>query len=128
MFNILSQKITSIKMIPCEGFDNSDNELLADKIFIRCSKTSLVITPLCDTDELKIEEFKEELNVQQFHTEDILSEFVGAKVGYTWEGINSNGYLDVFIIACKNLHPSILILSEGSCLKLFLVKQHRRNL
>jgi hypothetical protein len=128
MLKVLGQKITSIKIVPCKDFDNPDNEILADKIFICCSKTYLVVTPLCDTDELKVEEFKEELNLQQLHTESILSEFTGAKVGYTWEGINSNGYLDVFIIACENLHPSILILSEGSCLKLFLVKQHLRNI
>jgi hypothetical protein len=93
------------------------NEVLMDKIVFYFGQKALHITPLVDSDEIRItlnlEEQKEQSILPSF-----ISKYIGKQLTSTWECINITDYFDVFMMAFTNLHPAILIFSEGSSLKL----------
>lgn len=124
MDKLLGLKVTAIKIIRNKDFKSDNNAVLADKIIIGIENQYIVITPLADTDEINVQIAKKIIQNDSSFLEEIFPQFVGFTLGYTWKAVNSRGYFDCFIIAFGSLKPDLIILSEGSVLKLFLTQQY----
>lgn len=90
-----------------------------DKIIVVFKFNCIQIVPLVDTDEIdlivcNLDEI--ELNGSEDYSFD---DYNNSEFCFSWNAINSNGYYDTIILGFNFLHPNLLILSEGSCLKLF---------
>lgn len=122
--NYLGQKLSRVVAGLNNIFLTKNNEILADEIIFEFEKFRLRILPIQDTDEieLKISESVTE-NLVSYTELELLNKFVGKKLTYTWNCINSNGYFDAFMISFDLLHPNLIILSEGSVLKIFETNQ-----
>jgi hypothetical protein len=82
---------------------------------------SIIITPINETDELKVELSNQPtLNIESGKA-NLFSPYVGKKLGMIWNCTNLRGYFDMYIIGFEYLHPNILILCEGNALLLFEV-------
>lgn len=79
----------------------------------------LKLLPDYDTDEI-ICDLSQNAKAN-LSTYDSLSQYEGLMLSDFWMGENSRGYSDIFLLSFKNLHPNLLIISEGSCLKLFTI-------
>lgn len=118
--NLIGKKNVDIKIIPDKELSNLSNKILADKIYILFDDDSyLEIIPLIDTDEINIMYNTKFDNADSNSYVSVLEEFRGKEITLYWNTTNSNGYFDCFMLAFGNLHPSLIILSEGSVLKMF---------
>ena len=97
----------------------SDNENFIDSISFFFDTEQLIITPIADTDEVKLVLLKESPAISE--TSTVLSGFIGQTLHYTWTGTNTNGYNDIFMMAFGDLLPDFIIISEGSSLKILNV-------
>jgi hypothetical protein len=118
--NFIAKKIVDIKIILDKEFTNLSDKILADKIYILFQDDShLEIIPLTDTDEIDVIYCNVLNNLNLNNYVSTLEEFKGKEITLYWNTTNSNGYFDCFMLAFDNLHPSLIILSEGSVLKMF---------
>jgi hypothetical protein len=88
-----------------------------EKITLGFPTKSIIITPLSGTDEIEVE--FSSLPLLTSKTTNILSPYIGKKLGMIWNCTNLRGYFDMYIVGFEQLHPNILILCEGSALLLF---------
>jgi hypothetical protein len=119
--NLLGKKIENIEIFLKN--DNTYQYTILEKVIFYLDDKALILTPVVDTDEIKIDVYDAEKTVFQTTQPHILSKFIGLNLNYTWNGINTKGYFDVFLMSFHNLTPSLMILSEGSSLKLFFLEQ-----
>lgn len=124
---LLGKQIKAIKLVPDTVFEAYDDEILADEVIIDLGEYLLSILPLPDTDELKVQIIERPAYRGNVRAEPILKQYINAKLSYTWEGVNTNGYQDVFMVAFDTLTPAIMILCEGSVLKLFEFQQVNKH-
>ncbi|MGZ5243406.1 MAG: DUF6334 family protein [Bacteroidia bacterium] len=111
--------VTQIYIKKPEDFTEG-NHLIVESIVFEFSSKRIKFTPIIDSDEIEVSLSITNLDeLDSYDTQDMFSEYIGKTLGYTWQCINSNGFRDMYIIGLENLHPSIIILSEGSSLKLF---------
>ena len=100
-----------------------------DEIIFVFEKCKLRILPICDTDEIGVE-CLEEINTEAPELAEnttILNAHVGKTLSMTWNCVNANGYFDLYALGFDELHPSVMILSEGSALKLFGITKINNN-
>ncbi len=121
----LGEKLTRIFVKSNTVFLSANNEILVDEIVLVLEESKLRILPIQDTDEISVEVSEyQKLEKSELYSElNILNKYLGSKLSITWNCRNTNNYFDIFIIGLKHLHPSLIILSEGSVLKLFGVEQ-----
>lgn len=121
--NHFGEKLSRVLVKQATDFISLDNYVLADEIIFLLEKGFIQILPIIDTDELVVEFFdlNETINFNEFET--FSTHFTGRGLSAIWNCVNTNGYSDLFIISFNNLHPSLLVLSEGSSLKLFDANQ-----
>lgn len=119
------QKLSQILIKPNKDFSPVENEKLADEIIFVFEKNEVRILPVIDTDELSVTWFSCENTSPTEHgeTTPIPNAYIGKSLSMTWDCVNANGYFDLYAIGFDQLHPNILILSEGSVLKLFFARQ-----
>ncbi len=121
--DLLGERILSIKALNDES-KNANNMVQADIIFIRTEHHFIEIVPITDSDELDWNIYKGEPEKFKNCTSiDNISLDVNSKLNYTWFGTNTNGYSDLIAFALNSLKPSLIILCEGSVLKLFHAQQ-----
>jgi hypothetical protein len=123
------QKLSRIEIKYNSDFVSVKNEILAEEITFFFETCKLTVLPRIETDEIAVSfnMIEKSEKLKPLPEEKLFPEFIGKSIGYMWNCVNSNGYSDVFIIGFGHLHPSILILSEGSCLKLFDVRSKKRS-
>lgn len=119
----LGEKLSEILIKPNKDFVSPDHIVLADEINFLLEKTLIRILPVIDTDELVVAYFDwaEMQNLDDCQTYS--TAFTSKKLSAIWHCQNTNGYADLFIVGFQHLQPSLLILSEGSVLKIFAAKQ-----
>jgi hypothetical protein len=122
METLLWKQVNSMKIVPSLDFETSNNEILADEVIIDLGEQLISIIPLIDTDELEVRIFEASEYVKNTNSKPVFKKYTGAKLSYTWDAVNTKGYKDVFMMAFDNLIPAIMVLSEGSVLKLFDLK------
>lgn len=115
---MLNNEISEIIIKLDSDIISLNSKIFAESIIILFSDSSyLEILPLIDTDEISINHFKKFDSENIIGSVSFLREFIGKKISLYWNTNNSNGYHDCFMFAFDNLHPSLVILSEGSVLK-----------
>ncbi len=121
--SVLGQELKYSEYKLNSDFASGNNSLFLDFLKLHFEEHIVVITPNNDIDEIEVEIFlKDEQTTPQLSSSNFFpDEFTGSRLGYTWQGINTNGYSDVLIFAFNNLIPSMLVLCEGSCLKILKV-------
>ncbi|OJJ19390.1 hypothetical protein BKI52_21510 [marine bacterium AO1-C] len=119
--NILGQKLCGISLKKSE-FISSKNEIIADEIVFHFDEIILQIRPLSDTDELQLSILDSPPNNTILYNYKGLNNFIGKQLVYTWKGINSQGYFDLFTLAFEYITPNISIVCEGSALKILIMK------
>lgn len=119
----IGETLSKILIRQIKEFASPDNTIFADEISFLLEKTWLRILPIIDTDELVVEYFDaaERGNFDGYKAYS--TDFAGKKLSAIWHCQNTNGYADLFIVSFHYLQPSLLILSEGSALKLFAANQ-----
>lgn len=125
----LGEKVSQILIKPEIVFISADNEIIAEEILVLLEKSKLRILPIQDTDEISVEclEIDNTENDSDFLSVTLLDEYIGEMLSESWKCVNSRGYFDLFILGFYFLHPSLMILSEGSTLKLFKPTQLRKE-
>ena len=104
-------------------FTSLENFVIADEIVFDLGNNFIRIVPIIDTDELAVEYLGESDLIDTRQLKPILPGFVGKALSAVWSCVNEKGYSDMLILSFENLHPSILVLSEGSSLKVFQANQ-----
>ena len=125
--DFLGEKIKVIYGIQNIDFHSNEDYFFFNKIIIATDRGNIYLSPLVDSDEVQIEISQKPDHILNDEKTEILADFYGEKINYTWTGINTNGYEDVFMISLKDLKPSVLILAEGSVLKLFRITPYSRS-
>lgn len=110
---VLGQKLQGINLK--KSMFQSTEQIIAAEIEMVFETHKLVIRPLCDTDEVEYEY----ILLTENSPFEIFHPFSGRKLSSVWQCRNNNGYFDMLGIGFDELHPALLILSEGSSLKLF---------
>lgn len=122
---LVGERLLTIRVKVNEDFLSDDNVLLADEINFVFEKNAIKILPNQDTDEIIIQLLNkqqiENLNFQEKAT--FAEKFADKKLTFFWKGNNSNGYFDFIALSFYQLHPNLIILSEGSVLKFFEATQ-----
>lgn len=119
--SLLGKKIENIEIFLDKDYPNQHNIL--EKIVFYLDNKALSIEPIINSDEIKISIYNVKREVLQDNELHILSKFIGTHLNYTWNCINTKGYFDIFLMSFHNLTPDLMILSEGSSLKLFFLQQ-----
>ena len=119
--SLLGKKIENIEIFLDKDYPNQHNIL--EKIVFYLDNKALILKPIADTDEIKIDICDVKNIAPQTNQPHILSKFIGSNLNYTWNATNIKGYFDVFLMSFHNLTPDLMILSEGSSLKLFFLQQ-----
>ena len=122
------EKLSHFLVKPNTDYFPPQNEHLADEVFFVFEKSKIHILPLPDTDELSVEclEYDNTKGSGPEGMVTIVNNYIGKSLSMTWNCFNANGYLDLFAIGFDQLHPNLMILSEGSVLKLFDVMQIKK--
>lgn len=118
---ILGKQVDAISRLPDKLLERETAEILADKIFLKIGNTALAILPITETDELETK-LIEATQIQEEHQlENILEQHYNKKLSCVWKATNWKGYRDVVLLSFDNLIPAVLILSEGSGLKVLSI-------
>jgi|NOAtaT_7_FD_contig_21_7102455_length_950_multi_6_in_0_out_0_1 hypothetical protein len=112
------EKLTNVEIIHSEDIDFTRIKEIK-KISLGFGSKSITITPISDTDEVKVELINKPTLGNNLEEANIFTCYIGKKLGIIWESTNIRGYFDMYIIGFEYLHPNILILCEGSALLLF---------
>ena len=119
--NYWGEKLIKVLVKPNDDFISPSDGILADEIIFLFENFQLKISAIVDTDEidLKIIERENSKIDNSYIEHKTLNNFIGKRLSQTWECFNSKNYFDLFIIGFVQLHPNLMILSEGSSLKIF---------
>ena len=119
------EKLSQILVKPNTDYFSPTGEILLDEIVFVFEKSKLHILPISDTDEISVKclEYDNAENATSFIATSVFNEYVGKSLSITWNCVNANGYFDLYVIGFAELHPSVMILSEGGVLKLFNAKR-----
>src|SRR5688572_33259358 len=109
----IGEKLLQLRVKRVAEFASAENCVLADEIVFKLENNSIRIVPLTDTDELVTEFLDESGSVDTSEFETILPGLIGKTLSAVWSCVNENGYSDMFVLSFENLHPSLLVLSEG---------------
>lgn len=103
-------------------FSVKNNKNVFDEIVFIFETQQLRILPNIDTDEILffVEKPEEGFMLKKV---SVFSAYIGKTLNLTWNCFNSKGYFDILILSFHQLHPSIMILSEGSSLKVTFLQK-----
>lgn len=121
---LIGEKLSKVLIKRNAIFESTDNHIFADEIYFVFKNDCLYISPITESDEIGFEILNISENKSLDQLENILLQFNDKKLGEFWNCTNSRDYFDAFILGFDRLHPSIIILSEGSVLKIFQAKQN----
>ncbi len=98
---------------------------MIDEILVHFADKSIVIVPVAETDEIKVTFSKRKNTNEGIDTleQNILSKYIGKTFNQVWNCVNSNGYFDLYILGFSYLDPSVLVLCEGSTLRILELKR-----
>lgn len=113
------QILKAISLRECKDFEG--NELCLEQIKFIFENEIVTLLPIIDTDEIEVNQ-EENTNLISDNS-DYFQYFLGKKLMAIWICENDQGYQDQVIFAFDNLHPSIVFVSEGSVLKVFICQQ-----
>ena len=129
IYDFIGEKLSQILVKKEELICSPEDFILAEEIIFLFETTMIRILPLADTDELTVEyvDIVKEEKAEYFEALTLMPQYIGRKLSVVWNCVNTNGYSDMFIVGFDNLHPSLCIVSETSCLKLFEATQIKYN-
>jgi hypothetical protein len=110
------EKLTGVEIV-YSNETSSPSRKEIEKIFLGFLNNSIIITPVSETDEIKVE--LSSLPLLTKETTNMFLPYLGKKLAVTWNCINSQGYFDMYTVGFEHLHPNIIILCKGSGLLLF---------
>jgi len=87
-------------------------------MFLAFSSCYLAVKALVETDEVELSL----IDGIPPEGRQILDEFVGMAISEAWTCANSRGYKDMVCFGFDSLHPDLVILCEGSSLKVFTTR------
>jgi len=120
--DFLGETVTKIWMKRNLDFQAANDEILIDELFVCLESAVLHIRPLVDTDEIQFDLLSPVPdNSVGYENCYELSQLLGRTVSEVWLSTNTRGYFDLLVLGLTQLHPTLLILSEGGVLKLINV-------
>lgn len=102
-------------------FISNNDDVFVDEITLIFDDFEVLITPDIDTDEIILKKIMKRNLETAVIPNNIFDKYVNKKIQMIWKGINTQGYLDLLTFGFNQLKPDILILSEGSVLKIFKI-------
>ncbi|QNN65257.1 hypothetical protein H9L12_00990 [Sphingomonas rhizophila] len=81
-----------------------------------------------DTDQVWVSLTAKELTTEDWKPVPFLQDWLGLELGWSWVGINSQGYKDTFILSCAGVDPQWAFVGEGSSLTCYRMTQTREPL
>ena len=123
--NCFGEKLSRILIKPDTEFFTQDAWIMADEIVFVFEKSKLQIHPLQESDEIKVSlsEYADGEELDGFAELKALEKYIGQELLMTWSATNSNNCFDSLMVAFNYTHPNLIILSEGSVLKVFDISQ-----
>jgi|GEM_PF-2764883 len=117
------EKLTKTLIKPNTDYAIVEGECTPDEIIFILEKSKIRVLPVTDTDEIHVEISKNDPENQRDLSiaVPILNDYNGLSLSMAWNGANSNGYFDLYVLGFDQLHPTVMMLSEGNVLKLFTV-------
>ena len=121
--NLLGQKVSKIRGVLNLDFQSGAKVRLLDEVYILLEMHYIRISTIPETDEVSVDarsngEFQPSrtlVDVESCH------DLAGSTFSEYWKCTNSRGYFDLMVLGFQRLHPSLVVLCEGSALKLFRV-------
>ena len=117
---LVGQQLRKIFIKPNQEF-TSEN-MLFDEIVFCFSESRMKVYPLPETDEIGVKISSSSLEFIHASYEESYFVEKDKYLNTFWLCTNGQGYFDLFILSFDYLHPSIMILSEGTVLKLCIPK------
>ena len=116
--DFINKSLTKAFATPANGLYDQGLNPGYETIYFCFDNDAIKLTALPDTDEIDIQLLNDYSKNEMF-AETILEGLIGRQLTYTWHCENTNNYFDAFLLSFTYLKPNIMVLSEGSCLKLF---------
>lgn len=97
------------------------DELMLETLNFTFSSFSLTFSVDLDTDEVLLKYIKKaaDSSNESSNLPHLLRQYLGKRIGEFWQCKNSRGYTDLVILGFDGLRPSLAILAEGACLKIY---------